>query len=254
MSRGYLSRLRGLALPVAALLAAELAMLATGAQSDAFARPSEILRAMWAAALDGSLAAASAQTLGNALLGLAMGGGIGLACGLWFGAVPRVGRLSALTVNLLRPLPSVALVPIAMLAFGFGYRMESAVVAFTCIWPMLMFAQDGVARIEPRLLEVAQVLGLRGLRRAWKIVLPAALPRIFVGLRLSLGIALTIAVTTEIVANPMGLGYGLSMAQQSLNPALMLALVIWIGVLGWAVNAGLLRLQERLFGRRGARP
>ena len=253
MSRGYLSRLRGLALPVAALLAAELAMLATGAQSDAFARPSEILRAMWAAALDGSLAAASAQTLGNALLGLAMGGGIGLACGLWFGAVPRVGRLSALTVNLLRPLPSVALVPIAMLAFGFGYRMESAVVAFTCIWPMLMFAQDGVARIEPRLLEVAQVLGLRGLRRAWKIVLPAALPRIFVGLRLSLGIALTIAVTTEIIANPMGLGSGLAMAQQSLNPALMLALVIWIGVLGWAANAGLLWLQARLFARRGVR-
>lgn len=253
MIRAIGPRLRGLLLPLLALAAAEAAMRASGAQSDAFARPTEILRAMWTAAQDGSLAAASAQTLGNALLGLAAGGGIGLVLGLWFGASPRAGRWSALTVNLLRPLPSVALVPIAMLAFGFGYRMESAVVAFTCVWPMLMFAQDGVARVEPRLVEVARVLGLGGIRRAWKIVLPAALPRIFVGLRLSLGIALTIAVTTEIIANPIGLGYGLAMAQQSLNPALMLALVIWIGVLGWAANAGLLWLQARLFARRGVR-
>ncbi|GAA0529724.1 ABC transporter permease subunit [Pigmentiphaga sp. GD03639] len=253
MIRAIGPRLRGLLLPLLALAAAEAAMRASGAQSDAFARPTEILRAMWTAAQDGSLAAASAQTLGNALLGLAAGGGIGLVLGLWFGASSRAGRWSALTVNLLRPLPSVALVPIAMLAFGFGYRMESAVVAFTCVWPMLMFAQDGVARVEPRLVEVARVLGLGGIRRAWKIVLPAALPRIFVGLRLSLGIALTIAVTTEIIANPMGLGYGLAMAQQSLNPALMLALVIWIGVLGWAANAGLLWLQARLFARRGVR-
>lgn len=247
-----LQRWRGILLPVALLAIAEITMRMADVQSDTLARPTDVLAALWRALQDGSLLTGTAQTLGNALAGLAIGGGIGLLAGLWFGAAPRAGRMAGLTIDVLRPLPSVALIPIAMMVFGFGHGLESSVVAFTCIWPMLAFAQDGVSRVEPRLFEVSRILGLSTLERAWKVILPAALPRIFVGLRLSMGIALTIAVTVEIVANPMGLGYALTMAQQGLDPALMLALVLWIGILGWGLNAVLLGVQSRLFAHRGA--
>ncbi|MGC7969960.1 ABC transporter permease, partial [Salmonella enterica] len=85
-------------------------------------------------------------------------------------------------------------------------------------------------------LEVSKVIGLSPAQRLWKIVLPAAMPRIFVALRLAAGFALVVAVTVEIAANPQGLGYMLMIAQQTLRPELMLASLFWIGFIGWAVN------------------
>ncbi|SFV05545.1 ABC transporter permease [Pseudoduganella namucuonensis] len=238
-------RLRGAVVPLALLLLAEAGMRAAGTQSDALARPSEVALALGEALGDGSLLRASAQTLGAGGAGLLVGGGLGLAAGLWFGLSPLAGRLSALTVELLKPVPSVALIPIAMLLFGFGYRMEILVVAFTCFFPMLMLSQAAVAGVEPRLLEMGTVIGLTRRQRVWKIVLPAALPRILVGFRLAVGIALVVAVTVEIAANPYGLGYGLMIAQQSLRPDLMFAFLFWIGALGWGLNALMVALQRR---------
>jgi ABC-type nitrate/sulfonate/bicarbonate transport system permease component len=75
------------------------------------------------------------------------------------------------------------------------------------------------------------------------------LPRVFVGFRLAAGIALIVSVTVEIAANPIGLGHAIMMAQQSLRPALMLAMLVWIGVVGFAINGILIFLQQRLLGR-----
>jgi NitT/TauT family transport system permease protein len=144
--------------------------------------------------------------------------------------------------------PSVALIPLALLVFGFGFRMEIAVVAFSCYWPMLLLARAAIAQVEPRLLEVASVLGLGRRDRVVKIVVPAALPRVFIAVRLCVGIALVVAVTVEIAANPQGLGYALMNAQQSLRPDLMLAMLLWIGLLGWGLGAALTALQRRWFG------
>jgi NitT/TauT family transport system permease protein len=113
---------------------------------------------------------------------------------------------------------------------------------------MLVMGQAAVAGIEPRLLEVGRMLRMGLLAKTWKIIFPAALPRLFVGLRLAAGIALIVAVTVEIVANPLGLGYMLMIAQQSLHPGLMFAALIWVGVIGWALNGLLLFMQRRLFG------
>ena len=238
---------RGAVLPLALLLAAELAFRADAQPSDTLARPSEVLQALLLALGDGSIVRWSAQTLAAAAAGLALGGGVGLLLGLWFGLSRRAANAASLSVELLRPLPSVALIPIAMLVFGFGFRMEIAVAAATCLWPMLLLTQDAVRQVEPRLLEVAQVLGLGRTARACKIVLPAALPRVFVAFRLSVGIALVVAVTAEIAANPQGLGYALVSAQQNLQPALMFALLLWIGLLGWGLGALLLAAQRRWF-------
>ncbi len=92
-------------------------------------------------------------------------------------------------------------------------------------------------QVEPRLLEVSRVLGLSARERAFKIVLPAIVPRLFVALRLGVAVALVVAVTVEIAANPHGMGYAMMIAQQSFDPALMLAWLGWIGVVGFAINA-----------------
>jgi NitT/TauT family transport system permease protein len=81
-----------------------------------------------------------------------------------------------------------------------------------------------------------------------KIVIPAALPRIFVAFRLAAGIALIVAVTVEIAANPLGLGYNMMLAQQTLRPEVMLALLVWLGVVGWGINRLLLWSEARLLG------
>jgi NitT/TauT family transport system permease protein len=239
---------RAAALPVTLLVLAEVALRLHPVESDALALPSQVLRALAAALADGSVLALTAQTLWAAAAGLLLGGGLGLLLGLGLGLSRRAAAAGALSVELLRPVPSVALVPLSMMLYGFGFRMEVAVVAFSCLWPLLLLTQAAVRQVEPRLLEVAQVLGLSWHQRLLKIVLPAALPRLFVAFRLGVGVALVVAVTVEVAANPQGLGYALMTAQQSLQPALMLGLLCWIGLLGWALGAALLLAQRRCFG------
>ena len=138
-----------------------------------------------------------------------------------------------------------------MMVFGFGLSMELSVVAFATFWPLLVFTQAAVRQVEPCLLEVAAALQLGSFERTWKIVLPALLPRLFVALRLGVAIALVVAVTVEIAANPHGMGYALVIAQQSLDPALMLAWLLWIGWVGVAINSAALRLQRFAARRMG---
>jgi NitT/TauT family transport system permease protein len=89
------------------------------------------------------------------------------------------------------------------------------------------------------------MLGFPLAQRVRKLALPAALPGIMVGVRVAAGIAIVVAVTVEIAANPRGLGYGMIVAQQSLNADAMWATLIWLGLVGWLANWGLLRLERR---------
>ena len=139
--------------------------------------------------------------------------------------------------------------------FGFGFRLEISVVAFACFWPMVIVGggghSPGRAAIDGGR---ARVLRLVLAAQLGKIVLPAALPRLFVALRLAVGVALIVAVTVEIALNPIGLGFAMIQAQQTLHPALMFAVLIWVGILGWGLNRLLLLAQQRLFGPAGVMP
>jgi NitT/TauT family transport system permease protein len=130
----------------------------------------------------------------------------------------------------------VALIPLALLVFGFGLRMEACVVAFACLWPVLLMTIAAVRGIERRLLELARSLELSFWQQLAKIILPAAAPRIAIGLRLAIAISLVVAVTVEIVLNPRGLGYSMISAQQALRSDLMYAQLLWLGLLGWLIN------------------
>lgn len=242
-------RWKAFVLPVAALIVCELAARITNVQSDSLAPPSAIAVALVEALGDGSILKATRDTLASAFAGLAIGGTIGLSLGILLGLLRPLDRLMEVTIESLRPIPSIALLPIALIALGFGYRMEIVIVAFACTWPVLILTRAAVAGIEPRLIEVSRALGMSMLARTAKIVVPAALPRIFVAFRLAAGIALIVSVTVEIAINPLGLGHAIMTAQQALRPDLMLAYLVWIGFVGLALNSGLVLAQQRLFGR-----
>lgn len=235
-----------LVLPAGLLAAAEIAMRVHGTTSMSLAAPSEVLVALGRGLLDGSIVGATGQTLATAVGGLALGGGVGLALGILFGLVRPVNLLMEVPIEAVRPVPSVAILPIALLIFGFGYSMEIAIVAFSCIWPVMIVTRAALGGVEPRLLEVARALRLSLPERIAKIVFPAALPRIIVAFRLAAAVALIVAVTVEIAVNPLGLGYGMLKAQHALQPALMLAYLVWIGALGWSLNALLSLAQHHL--------
>ena len=243
--------MKALIFPAVLLGALELWARTTGRGSDAVAPPSAAVLAFGGAVMDGSLLEATAFTLGSAALGLLIGAVGGLLLGTVLGLSRRAAQLGYLSVEVARPIPSVALIPLAMLVFGFGLRMEVSVVAFACLWPMLVLTQAAVMQVEPRLLEVARALQLSPWQRFAWIVGPAIVPRLFVALRLGVAIALVVAVTVEIAANPHGMGYAMMIAQQSLDPALMLAWLVWIGVVGFAINAGALALQRWVARRMG---
>ncbi|MGM5000332.1 ABC transporter permease [Tardiphaga sp. 538_B7_N1_4] len=241
-------RLKAAILPVGLLIVLEIWARSVDIHSDALAPPSAVVLALFQAFGDGSILAATRDTLASAFAGLVVGGAIGLFLGIALGIFQPLDRLMEVTIESLRPIPSIALLPIALIALGFGYRMEIVIVAFACVWPILILSRAAVRSIEPRLIEVSRALRLSPSDRVRKIIIPAALPRIFLAFRLAAGIALIVAVTVEIAINPIGLGAGIMIAQQALRPDLMLAYLLWIGLIGYALNAGLLAAQRHLFG------
>jgi len=241
---------RGWLLPLAAVAGAEIWFSFNPILSDTLAAPSKIVAGAIETMADGSLLRTTYQTILAAAAGLLIGMIAGTAAGILIGLARIADRLSSWAVEMLRPIPSVALIPLSLLTFGYGYRMEYAVVAWATFWPFLILTQHALKQIDVRLMEVSRLMGFGILSRIFKIMLPAAAPRLFTALRLAVGLSLVVAVTVEIAANPQGLGYGLMVSQESLRPDRMFALLIWVGILGWALNYILVRVEGRLFAHR----
>ncbi|VTU28099.1 Putative aliphatic sulfonates transport permease protein SsuC [Variovorax sp. PBS-H4] len=242
---------KGLVVPVCLVVIWELTARTWASSSDTLVPPSDVVASIAELLTNGVLLTRTLQTIVSAGVGLCYGALLGLAGGLLLGVSPNAARLLNWPIELLRPMPSVALIPLSMMAFGFGVKMESAIVGFATFWPVLILAQSAIAGVDRRLLEVADVLQLGTAQRVFKIFLPAAAPRLIVALRLAIGLALVVAVTVEIVANPQGLGYGLVTSQTALKPADMLAYLFWVGLLGWLLNSALVAVQRHLLAGLG---
>jgi ABC-type nitrate/sulfonate/bicarbonate transport system permease component len=143
-------------------------------------------------------------------------------------------------------LPASAIIPVAILFFGLSDSMSTAVIAFGSVWPVLLASIHGFAQIEPRLLEVAASLRLTRAQTLWKIVIPAAMPDVLAGARVSLSIALILAIVTEMQASLPGLGQDILLAQRSFKSAQLYAGVVMLGLLGFAANASLVWAERRL--------
>ena len=220
--------------------------------SDTLAPPGAVLAALAGLVAEGDVLRAAAATLGAALLGMAAGVALGGALGLVSGLVRPVAVAIRGPVEVLRPLPAIALVPLMTIAMGLGLAMEVWIIAFAVFWPSIILTQQAVQQIEPQLLDVADALQLGRLARITKIILPAIVPRLVVMLRFVAAIALLIAVTVELVSNPRGLGHEMMLAAEAFTPAPMLAYLVVIAIIGWGVNWALLAGERRVLS--GMRP
>ncbi|EUB98215.1 ABC-type transporter, integral membrane subunit [Rhizobium sp. CF080] len=237
---------RAALLPATLIVVAQVAATVTQLESDTLASPFDIAQAFGSVMADGSLPKATLDTLKAAAAGCILGVGAGSLLGIVLGLSRLADEALDLTIELLRPVPVVALIPVVMMLLGFGAEMEIVIIALGLLWPSVVLARAAVKEVEPRLMEVSNVLQLGFLARLTKIVLPAILPQLFMSLKLAAGYALVVAVTVEITANPLGLGYGIMMAQQALRPAEMFAYLIWIGAIGWLISL-LLNVAQRTF-------
>jgi ABC-type nitrate/sulfonate/bicarbonate transport system permease component len=150
------------------------------------------------------------------------------------------------TLEFFRPLPASAIIPPAILFLGLTGRMVVTVIAFGALWPVLLGSYHGFRTIDQRLSEVAELLRIRTGSYLWKIALPSALPDIFAGVRVSLAIALILAVVTEMQSAQSGLGFNILMAQRSFRSPELYAGIVVLGLLGLVINRVLVAAERRL--------
>ena len=166
---------------------------------------------------------------------------VGLLLGLWSPA----RRATAPTVDFLRSIPAPALISIMILLLGFGNTMKVAAIAFASFFPILLNTIDGVRGVEPQQLEMARAYRLSQWQQVTNIVLPAATPQIFAGLRVSLAVALLVMAFSEMFASTNGLGFFILFSQETYRIPDMWSGIIMLGIVGYAVNVLFLIVERR---------
>ena len=204
----------------------------------------------WAQALVDVVGEESFWTaVGNTLQGWALGLGIATAIAIPLGIVLGSSRLlyRALraVIEFLRPIPSVALIPLAVLVWGTGLSSKVFLAAFASTWPLLMQTLYGVQDVDPVATDTARSFGFGRMQRLVRVTLPSAVPYIATGVRISSSVALILAITAELVIGSAGLGREINLARQGGAIDLMYALIVVTGLLGWALNAVLARVERR---------
>jgi ABC-type nitrate/sulfonate/bicarbonate transport system permease component len=188
---------------------------------------------------------AVSQTLQGWALGLGIAALIAIPLGMLIGSNMLVYRGLRPIIEFLRPIPSVALIPLAILIYGTGMQSKVFLAAFASIWPLLIQAIYGVRDLDPVQRETAQSFRIRRRDRLLKVSLPGAIPYIATGLRISSATSLVLVVTAELVIGAPGLGRAINTARAGGVPDLMYALTIATGLLGWLLNVVLSKLEAR---------
>ena len=186
------------------------------------------------------------DTLLSWSLGLAIATVLGVGLGFGIGSVPFLRAATASTVEFLRPIPSVALIPLATLLFGSDLRSSLLLVVYASVWQVLIQVLYGVQDVDPVADETARTYGLRAWARFRYVLWPTALPYLMTGVRLAASVALVLAVTAELIIGAPGLGHRISVAQESNAVPDMYALVVVTGLLGVAINLGARAVERRV--------
>jgi ABC-type nitrate/sulfonate/bicarbonate transport system permease component len=194
----------------------------------------------------GELLAPLLSTLSRMFAGYALGAAIGVGLGLLVGFFAPLRHLLAPLIETLRPIPIPAIVPPLILFLGLGDALKIFVVAFACFFPVFVNTIGGVRDVGDVLLQTAKTFRVSRAATLRKVVLPAALPSIFAGLRISLALALVVAVVAEMIAGSGGIGYRIIESQYAMQPSTMYASVIWLSVIGYLLNWVFLKIETRL--------
>lgn len=178
--------------------------------------------------------------------GFALAAVVALPLGLLIGRIPLARQTLDPFLQVMRPIPVTAWLPLSMILFGLGPRSAFALVFLGAFYPILLNTVFGVKNVDPKLFEAASMLGCRGNAQFFKVVLPAALPSIFTGLRLGLGLAWFVIVVGEMTGVPQGLGAVIMDGRTLSRTELVICGMIIIGIAGFISDRIVVAVGNRL--------
>jgi len=186
------------------------------------------------------------RTVQGWALGLAIAVAIAVPAGIVIGSTPLLHRATRAVTEFLRPIPSVALIPLAILVYGTGLESKVFLAAFASLWPLLMQTIYGVQDVDPVATDTARSFGFGRGQRLLRVTLPSAVPYIATGMRISSSVALILVVTAELVIGAPGLGRDINLARQGTDVDLMYALILATGMLGVALSLAFSGVERRV--------
>lgn len=223
------------------------AVTASGAVSRAFlASPAATADAVVYGFSRGQLTDQFIATVMRMLEGWLLASLAAIALGSLIGVSATARAYLRPTLAFIRSLPASAVIPVAIALVGLTPGMVLGVVVFGSMWPTLLATVQGFATVEPRLREVAQLMGMSGAAFIWKIGLPNALPDIVTGMRLSLTVALILSVVGEMLAGQTGLGSAILLAARSFRAPDLYAGIVMLGVIGLVSSYAMVIAERRL--------
>ncbi|WP_433286539.1 ABC transporter permease [Micromonospora sp. CA-244673] len=206
---------------------------------------SEVLTAWWTLLRNGQLADHVGASLTRSLTGLALAVAAAIPLGLLIGWYRPLADLLSPLLEVFRNTAALALLPVFVLILGLGETSKIALVVYACSWPILLNTIAGVKGVDPLLVRSARSMGLNHLRLFQKVILPAAVPTIFTGVRLAGAYSILVLVAAEMVGAKAGLGYLINYAQYNFAIPDMYAGIITISAIGLVVNQLLVAGQRR---------
>lgn len=180
------------------------------------------------------------------IIGIAIASGVGIPVGLLLGSSRFAFKSSRVLVEFLRPIPPVAILPLAIITLGIGMKMELWLVAFAAIWPIVLQAMYGVHDVDRIANDTMRVYGVDGRKRYRYLVLPSALPYIATGIRVASALGLVVAISTELIAGGGGMGFLIDRAEYAGHYALMYVIIGTAGVIGIVSTMTLKSIERRL--------
>lgn len=194
--------------------------------------PLEVGRAAWQLAASGELWTHVKISAGRALVGLAVGGGLGLILGLLTGSVRWLETLLDSTIQMIRNIPALALIPLVILWFGIDEMAKLFLIAVSVFFPIYINTFHGIRNVDPGLIEMGRTYGLSRWDLYTQVVLPGALSSILVGLRFSLGLMWVILIVAETISAQAGIGYLTMNAREFLQTDIVLVGILLYALLG----------------------
>ena len=203
--------------------------------------PAEGSRLAWM--VSGELPHDALASLSRVVGGFAIGGGLALPLGLLMGARPRLYELFNPLVQLVRPIPPIAFIPLAILWFGLGDPPAYFLISLGAFFPVLMNTIAGVRSVDSIYLRAARNLGAGEWTLFWRVIVPAAMPYILAGVRIGIGVAFIVVIVAEMIAVNAGLGYRILEAREYFWSDKVIAGMISIGIAGLGIDLGMSRLN-----------
>jgi len=235
-----------IAAAVFALVLWQVAVVSGLVSDAAVATPTDIVQEAAPLLATPAFGAALFDTITSWAEGLLVSLVVAIPVGLALGTSDLAYRVSRFTIDFLRTIPPVALIPVALLLYGATPKMAFALIVFGSVWPVLLQAMYGVHQVDPAMWDVARAYGLRRLDRLRFLILPSAAPFVATGVRLAATISLLLAIGAELIGGAPGIGAAITLQQQNGDIPKMWVYVVVSAVLGVVLNLALIGLERRV--------